>query len=66
MHVGVIPAHQGQIPPVQLLVDARLDPLGLLRPDLIPVDQAGEGVGDGQVVVVRVPEAKCFGLNFLG
>ena len=56
---GVVPAHQSQVVPVQLVVDLGLHPLGLSRPPQAgrPVDEAGEGVGDGEVVRVGVPLA---------
>ena len=55
----MVPAHQSQVVPVQLVVDLGLHPLGFSRPPQAgrPVDEAGEGVGDGEVVRVGVPLA---------
>ena len=51
----MVPADQGQMVAVQLVVDLGLDPGRLLRTHLPLVQQAGEGVGDRQVVGVDVP-----------
>ena len=55
--VGMIPANQAQMFPVQLLVYRRLQSLGGLGVGLAGLEEAGEGGGDGQVVRVGVPVA---------
>ena len=53
----MVPPNKSELLPIKLLVDFCLHPLGSLCARVLGGCEAGEGVGDGQVVRVGVPLA---------